>query len=326
MQDPRKVKYALNKATASVIKSSALLIILMAALFFSANDNFFHIDGVPSSADVVHFFGGGVKPYVKLKDNEACVYFIDVGQGDCELITCGGYNILIDCGEEDSVYNVSRFLKYSGIERLDLVIVTHQHIDHMGGMYNLIQEYDVGQLIMPSIADETLLNEVPLKKMLAAAELKNITVKTVTSGEKYLLGENSYLQILAPLYFDYKNINNFSVAAKFVHGKNSFLFTGDMEREGELDLAYSNWDLNCDVLKVGHHGSAGSVCEELLAEVKPGIAVFETDEINYYGHPRTEVIERLENIGCKEMYFTARDGNIAVISDGQSLHTITEKG
>ena len=133
------------------------------------------------------------------------------------------------------------------------------------------------------------------------------------------------MQIFAPMYADYDNLNNLSLVLKFVHGDNSFLFTGDLENEGELDLEHSNWDLDCDVIKIGHHGSAGSSSENFLRKVSPEIAVFEVSRVNYHGHPRKEVIDKLRNTGCQQMYFTASNGNIAIVSDGLSLRVETEK-
>ena len=325
MRDPKTLKRLNRKLVFNIIKSSVMLFLLTAGTLFLLNDLFLDIDGFPTSVDLVRFFGGGPKPYVKLNTGETCVYYIDVGQADCELIVSDDYAVLIDSGDENTVGNVSGVIKYAGVERLDLVIVTHQHCDHMGGMYTLLQKYDVGQIILPKLSDDTASEEIKYQKLLAEIDIKNIPAKYASVGEKYILDDNSYIQILSPEYNNYDDLNNYSVVTKFVHGDSSFLFTGDLAREGELDLIYSNWDIDCDVLKVGHHGSAGSSSLEFLEKVKPDIAVFEVDETNYYGHPRTEVIERLNNAGCSEMYFTAVNGNIAVISDGKNLRTVTEK-
>lgn len=322
----RKRRKEKAKQIYSAVKTTAELIVLSAAFLFGLNDEFFKIEQIPSSYDVVRFFGAGARPYVKLSDGEASVSFIDVGQGDCELITTEKYNILIDCGEEDMTDAVLGFLKYSGVKRLDLVIVTHPHGDHYGGMYKILREFDAGLFIMPELPEELVPRTVSYKKLLTVIDKKRIPARYACAGERFVLGENAYLDIIAPVYYDYKEMNDFSIAARFVHGNNSFLFTGDLERFGELDLADSGAYLDSDVLKVGHHGSAGSSSGEFLAAVTPKIAVFEVAEINFYKHPRSAVLNRLGAAGCEAAYSTANNGNVVIISDGEHLRIEVEKG
>lgn len=303
------------------IRSIILFALLAAAFFFRLNDAVLHIENVPSSYDVLRFFGGGAKPYVRLAENEISVSFIDVGQGDCELIMTGNYNILIDSGDVMTVDKTIGFLRSSGVKRLDIVIVTHPHDDHFGGMSEILKSFPVGTVIMP----ETDTRGSSYEKLVSAVRDCNITLRYAAPGERFALGDNTFMDILAPLYDDYEEENNFSVVTRLIHGETSFLFTGDLEKLSELDLIDADVYLDSDVLKVGHHGSAGSSCAEFLERVTPSIAVLEAGEINYYGHPRSEVFDRLAAVGCEDTYSTANNGNVVIVSDGAELRVETER-
>lgn len=307
------------------ILSAILLIILTAALFVFINERFIKWDFIPTSADIVHFFGGGGKPYVKPLDSEAAVYFIDVGQGDCELIRSKNCNILIDCGDDGRVDEVVGFIGYSGVERLDYVIATHPHADHIGGMYRILDKFDVGTVILPKLSESQIPETVFYQKMLNVIDRKGIKTEYAEAGKIYEIAEKTSLEIIAPLYDNYEDLNNSSIVARYTHGGNSFLFTGDAESLAELDILDNGLDVRADVLKIGHHGSAGASSKAFLEKVKPQIAVIEVGEVNDYGHPRAEVFERLGQVGCKEVYTTAADGNIVVVSDGAFLKVKTEK-
>lgn len=317
----KRDKIIRRKKFISALLGIAASVFLAAVLFLYFNDRYLHIGAVPSTYDVVRFFGGGARPYAELSDNEMAVSFIDVGQGDCELISVNGYNILIDCGDTDKIDSVVGFLKYSGVERLDTVIITHPHDDHYGGMYKLLSRFETGEVVMPEVEVQS----VTYQRLTKVINDRDIGFRYATAGERLTLGEDMYLDIIAPIYFDYGEENNFSIVARLVYGETSFLFTGDLERAGELDLIDAGLTLQADVLKIGHHGSAGSSSAEFLQRVSPRIAVFETGAINYYGHPRSEVLDRLANAGCAEAYSTAANGNIMIISDGKELRVMTEK-
>lgn len=317
----KSLKRRKRKQKINDIKSIVMFVLLAAAFFFRLNDLLLHISEVPSSYDVLRFFGGGAKPYVRLSENEISVSFVDVGQGDCELIMTGNCNILIDSGDVMSVNKTMGFLRSSGVKRLDIVIVTHPHDDHFGGMSEILRNFPIGEVIVPKME----MRGSSYEKLMNAVRERNISIRNAVSGERLFLGNNTFLDILAPLYDNYEDENDFSVTAKLIHGETSFLFTGDLGKWGELDLVDANVDLDADVLKVGHHGSAGSSCEEFLKRVTPKIAVFETGAINYYGHPTGTVFERLAAVGCKETYSTANNGNIVIVSNGAELHVETER-
>lgn len=309
----------------TLVMQTLLFIVCFVGFLFQLNDLFFHIKGVPSSADVVRFFGCGFKPCSDLKSGEASVSFIDVGQGDCTLIRTGTYNILIDSGETEYGDKVVGALEYNNIDHLDLVIVSHPHSDHYGGMYNVMLNIDVGLFIMPEVPQELVPRGLAYKQMLTVIDYKNISARYAKPGERFLLGDNCYLDIMSPVYYDHMDLNDFSIAVKFVHGDVSFLITGDLQKFSELDLLESGADIDADVLKVGHHGSAGASCEEFLRAVSPKIAVFSVAEYNFYRHPRVDVIERLLDVDCNISYSTANNGSIEFVSNGHDLRVKVEK-
>lgn len=314
-----------RKRFIEMLKNVAMFLLCAAGLFFFLNDRLFHIAGAPSEADAVRFFGSAPKPYVALNDGEAIVSFIDVGQGDCELIRVGDVNILIDSGDTDCEDAVVGFLEYSGVTHLDIVIATHQHTDHYGAMYKVLDNFDVALFLMPELPEELVPYGITYERLLTVANNRKIPVRYAKAGERFILGEDCYLDILSPIYYDYSDLNDFSITAKFVHGNNTFLFTGDLQEFSELDLIESGADINADVLKLGHHGSAGASCEDFLKAVTPEIAVIGVAEYNSYRHPRTEVLERLKSVGCCTSYSTANNGNVVIVSDGVDMRVEVEK-
>ncbi len=314
-----------RKAAVRAVRYGAELVVLLAALIFHINDEFLHFSAIPSSKEVIKYFGFAPDPTIPLESGEAAVCFIDVGQGDCELILTEEHSVLIDCGEPENVGKILGFLDYSGVDYLDMLIVTHPHNDHYGSVSGILQEIPVGTILAPELPADMIPYGITYNRYITAAKAFDVPIKYARAGERYILGDNSYLEIIAPVYNDYPELNDCSVTAKFVHGDNSFLFTGDLQEQAELDLVELNADLDADVLKLGHHGSAGSSTSEFLERVTPKIAVAEASADNSYRHPRTEVIDRLVNAGCDTVCSTSYNGNVTVISDGVDFKTYTEK-
>lgn len=306
------------------IKETVRVVLMCAMLLFLLNKLFLKLELFDEykAADAL---GSGIKPSAEISDGEAAVYFLDVGQGDCSLIMVGGINILIDCGDLDCGNVAAGALKSLGIKRLDYVILTHPHVDHFGGLFEILQVFEVGQFLVPNIPDDMIPRTYNYSKLIAALELYGVTARKVSSGDKLSLGEGAALEIAAPLYNDYGDLNNLSVVARFTHKNNSFLFTGDLEEAAERDLLEAGISVKADVLKAGHHGSAGSSSAEFLEAVSPKTAVFEAGVYNTFGHPRAEVLERLAGTSCENAFSTSLNGNILMISDGSSIRTVTEK-
>lgn len=299
---------------------TTLLIALAACfmVFVLINDNVLHIEGVPTTKDVLMALGFGEQPNVQTVEGEISVFFVDVGQGDCELIVTPDYTVMIDCGERDKHDDVLRYLDHLGIERLDYVIATHPHSDHIGGMADIIRSIPVKRLIMPYIPDDMVPSTACYTKMLEEIANNDVLSSYANAGEQIYLGAGTYLEIIAPVSEDYDNLNDYSVVARLVHGNNSFLFTGDAEKPVERDILEKGGYAETDVLKAAHHGSSSSGSVDFLKAVKPKYAIICAAEDNSYGHPHRETMKNLDKIGC-EVLMTMEEGSIQFVSDGKTL-------
>lgn len=252
------------------------------------------------------------------------VHFIDVGQGDCIYISAGGENMLIDCGEASEFQKVADYLNGMGVSRLDAVVATHPHSDHMGGMSSVIMNYDIGEIIMPHIDDRDIPTTRYFEKFIDACEEKNVQITEACPGNVIKIGD-AEAEIIAPCSDEYKNTNDYSVGILLTHGSNSFLFTGDAETFSEEEMIESGRLRHVRVYKAGHHGSTTSTSDDFLKIVSPEYAVIMCGSGNSYGHPHKETIEKLSNY-VKQIYRTDLNGNIVFESDGFNLHISVQKG
>ncbi len=249
------------------------------------------------------------------------VHFIDVGQGDCSFIVSGDKTVLIDCGEKEYASKVSNYIKAYGFTRLDYVIMTHPHSDHAGGMSEIIEDFDIGQVIMPDIPDDKTPTTKFYEQFLTALDEKGCAVK-LAEREIIELGE-AELEIFPPdPDEDFDDYNNYSVVSRLTYGKTSFLFTGDMEKKNEKYLLSLGVNLSSDVLKVAHHGSSTSSTEDFLNEVNPEICVIMCGD-NGYNHPHEDTVKRLENYTDK-IYRTDYVGTVVITSNGETLKEFFE--
>ncbi len=219
------------------------------------------------------------------------VDFIDVGQGDCALVTCNGKSMLIDCGEAEYYQSVKLYLKNKGISYLDIVVATHPHSDHIGGMYMLIEDFDIGTFIMPRLSKSATPTTKTYLKMITALSEKSISPEYSQIGKRYFL-DKAEINILGPVEST-DDLNSMSVVLSVEYGKSKFLFTGDAEAGEEKDILETRAFLDCDVLKVAHHGSETSSSEEFLKEANPSACVISVGSDNEYGHPHSEIMSRL---------------------------------
>ncbi len=307
--------------------AKVLLVVFAVFMVFSlviyANEVLFKLDFIPTSDDILYWLGGK-NSSVTVAEGNIAVHFIDVEQGDCELIVSGDTTVLVDCGEKIFSSRVIDYLKSQGIRKLDYIIATHPHEDHIGGMSDIMQSFAVGKVIMPEVPADLLPMGRNFEKMLDTIESRGIDAEYCRQGAKLDIGNGAEIEFIAPVHDDYTNLNNYSIVFRLVHGNRSFLFTGDVERAAESDILNSGQYLDSDVLKVGHHGSTTSSTPTFIEAVSPEYAVIEVGEGNSYGHPKGEVVNRLLSYDCT-IYTTMTNGNIVFVSDGENLTIHADK-
>ena len=261
-----------------------------------------------------------IAPVVTNNTIDLTVHFIDVGQGDCTLLQTRSGNFLIDAGTFDSRYDIVDYIDKLGIKEFEYAIFTHPHEDHIGAAKTLLEKYEFKNVIMPNAVHTTPTFDLTLD----AIENEGCNVLEALAGNSYILG-NVKIDILAPdTYYDHNDLNNMSVVCKVTYGDVAFLFMGDAEEASEDSIRYHGYDIDADILKVGHHGSSTSSTSQFVCEVSPSVAVISAGKDNDYGHPHRETIQLLNNLGA-ETYITFDVGNIIVTTDGNKYDVITEK-
>jgi len=242
------------------------------------------------------------------------VHFLDVGQADSILIkTPDGKSMLIDAGNNADGQAVVSYIKSQDISKIDILVGSHPHEDHIGGMDNVINSFDIGQIYMPRISHTTQTYE----DVLTAIKNKGLKVTAPTAGTSFNIGE-AKCTILAPTSEKYDDLNNYSIVIRLQYGNTSFLFAGDAEEISEREMINKGFDLSADVLKIGHHGSSSSTSPDFLKKVSPKYAVISVGPENDYGHPSAEVMNRLKNANIP-VYRTDESGTVICTSDGESI-------
>lgn len=254
-----------------------------------------------------------------IKNSKMMVHFIDVGQGDSILVESDGRYMLIDAGENNKGTTVVNYLKDQGVDKLDYIIGTHPHSDHIGGMDTVLNSFSVGKVIMP----DTIHTTQTFEDVLDAIDKNNIKITKAKVGNQYTIG-NAEFVIISPNGSDYNDLNNYSIGIKLTNGSDIFLLVGDAEAISENEMMKNGISLKADVLKLGHHGSAYSSQSNFLDQVKPKYAVVSAGEDNQYGHPHQETVQRIKDRDIP-LYRTDQQGTIVFTSDGKSISVPTDK-
>ena len=300
-----------NTKMKKLLSTAIALIIIGIAGILGTNEKF--VDTVSNIGEQVNTQNEQQVEFVAQED--LLIDYIDVGQADSILIRNQDKVMLIDAGTNEAGETVVNYLENLGITKIDYLIGTHPHEDHIGGLDDVINKFDIGQIYMPKIETTTKTFE----DVLEAIENKNLTVTAPNKGDEIVLGQATGEFMTEPI-LDKDNLNVSSLVFRLEFGNNSFLFMGDAEEENEKTISWPK----TDVLKVGHHGSSTSSSEEFLKQVQPQYAIIMVGEDNSYGLPTQETINKLNTIGST-IYRTDENGTIQLTSDGNTIKVKTSK-
>ena len=249
------------------------------------------------------------------------ISYLDVGQGDATYIKVNDMDILIDAGSKSDVDKLMKQLEEKNIDDFEIVVSTHPHEDHIGGMTKVLQTYKVESFYMPKVEHSTKTFENMIKEV----EKQGLKVKVLKEGVNIDVGEGALLETFSPTQDSYSNLNNYSPIMNLTFGNNSFLFTGDAEKDVEAEVLSKYKDkLDSDVIKFGHHGSSTSSSQSFIEAVSPDYGIISCGVDNSYGHPHKEILKLIQDMNI-EAYRTDTQGQITVISDGNSIEIKTEK-
>lgn len=284
-----------------LIRMIAFIICILSALFIHFNSNL-DTQIVQANSTILDAKG------------ELYIYYFDVGQADSSLLINDGKTMLIDAGNNEDGEMIVKKIKELGITKLDYVVGTHAHEDHIGGMDDVIENFEIGNIYLP----EAISTSKTYEEVLDAIANKNLDIIVPEIGDEIIVG--TVVGTVKSIGNNDNDLNNSSIVLRAVYGEKSFLFMGDLEES--IEKKYS-WE-RTDVLKVGHHGSNTSSCEEFLNQVLPEISIISVGEGNSYNHPGEYTLQRLNKIKT-QIYRTDERGTIKLTSDGSIITIETEK-
>ncbi len=249
------------------------------------------------------------------------VHFFNIGQGDSIFIeTPDNKQILIDGGPDKTVLEKLNQTMPFYDRKIDLLILTHPDADHITGLVDVLDYYQIGHILTSGFETDTAV----YRKWRELINEKSIPLTIAQAGQKVILGKGIVLEILWPEQplIGIKNANNASVVGKLIYGQAEFLLTGDIEKNIEGILLERNWNLESDILKVPHHGSKTSSSYNFIKAVNPKIAVILVGENNRYKHPHKDILERFNQMA---VFRTDTNGDIAIFTDGNAFEVKTER-
>jgi|WetSurMetagenome_2_1015567.scaffolds.fasta_scaffold09230_6 competence protein ComEC len=247
------------------------------------------------------------------------ITYIDVGQGDSELIISpSGKTMLIDAGESEQSSKIVSVMKKQSVVSFNDVVMTHPHSDHIGGIFYIISNYPVYQIIDSGYPHTTK----TYANILDLIDKRNISYRVVRNGDVLDFDPNVKVEVSNPQNTWFENINDNSVVLKITYGDVSFLLPGDAE--GDAEKVYATQLDHIDILKVGHHGSKTSTSDYLLNKIYPDVSIISVGKDNSYGHPSIITLNKLAK-SHSEIYRTDVNGDITITTDGNTYSVVTER-
>ena len=301
-----------NNKSGGIIGSIVAVIVIIAIALFSGNTDILNVltasandnvavENVENLDNVTISTGNGC--ITKIPDDTSLrVYCLDVGQGDSILISSNGKNMLIDASTNEMGGRVVDYLNKLGVSKIDYLVGTHPHEDHIGGLDNVIKNFDIGTIYMPKVSA----NSKTYSDVVNAIAEKNLKVTTPKVGDKFNVGD-AECEVMA-IGDDKEDLNNCSIVIKLDFDGVSYLFTGDAETAVESSR---DWP-EVDILKAGHHGSRTSSSQKFLDQIKPNLIIISCGKDNDYGHPHKEALERFKKTGAT-IYRTDESGDILIV-------------
>lgn len=258
-----------------------------------------------------------------LDDGSIMLYMIDVGQADSFLFVQGDKAALVDCGTRSTGKDAVEYIKNLGITKIDYVFGTHPHDDHMGGMYDIITNFEIGKIILPKVETGQVTTNWYIKLMqeIAGGDYETEYSKT---GNTYQLGD-AVIEILWQSDETQTNINNYSNIIKVSYGEMDILMTGDAETEIETEVLDAGIELDAEILKVGHHGSDTSSSQEFLNAVDPDYGLISSKVGNKYNHPTEATMNKLKKMEVI-VYRTDECGSVIATITSDSVTFSCEPG